>query len=155
MSCLHHFTTDTIESARSIGDYWIRLERLLPSSSSSSSLSPMPSSSLTLNSIQPSSIKQSNELSTPNSSLLNDEIFIYFDPGMSDALEKRQLWLNAIELAIKLEHHRRRIGYHHQSNTHFHENSDSTGSNKLDLFNKSNDTDSVRSALQRVGWFSS
>uniref|UniRef100_A0A094ZLL8 Dedicator of cytokinesis protein 11 n=1 Tax=Schistosoma haematobium TaxID=6185 RepID=A0A094ZLL8_SCHHA len=142
---------DTIESARSIGDYWIRLERLLPSSSSSSSsssLSPMPSSSPTLNSIQPSSIKQSNELSTPNSSLLNDEIFIYFDPGMSDALEKRQLWLNAIELALKLEHHRRRIGYH-QSNTHFHENSDSTGSNKLDIFNKSNDTDSVRSALQR------
>ncbi|CAH8429902.1 unnamed protein product [Schistosoma margrebowiei] len=139
---------DTIESARSIGDYWIRLERLLPSSSSSS-LSPVPSSSPTLNSIQPSSIKQSNELSTPNSSLLNDEIFIYFDPGMNDVLEKRQLWLNAIELALKLEHHRRRIGYHHQLNTHFHENSDSTGSNKLDLFNKSNDTDSVRSALQR------
>ncbi|CAH8428661.1 unnamed protein product [Schistosoma rodhaini] len=134
---------DTIESARSIGDYWIRLERLLPSSISS--LSPVPLSTPTLNSIQPSS----NESSTPNSSLLNDEIFIYFDPGMSDVLEKRQLWLNAIELALKLEHCRRRMGYHHQSNAHFHENSDSTGSNKLDLFNKSNDTDSVRSALQR------
>ncbi|CAH8824298.1 unnamed protein product [Trichobilharzia szidati] len=130
---------DTIDSVRSIGDYWIRLERLLPSASSSSS----PSSA------QLSSNKAKDEISTSNG-LLNDEIFIYFDPTMNDAVEKRQTWLNTIELALKLESYKRHMGYHHhQQHPHFSaDNIDASGS-KFDLFKRSNNADSVRSALQR------
>ncbi|KAH8856048.1 Dedicator of cytokinesis protein 9 [Schistosoma japonicum] len=145
---LHCFCTDTIESVRSIGDYWIRLEKILPSTYSASS---MPLSSPTQHINQSSSIvNQSNELFTPNDQLLNDEIYLYFDPSMNDGLEKRQMWLKGIELALKLERHRRRMGYHHhQQRSHFCENSGPTKSNMLDLFRGSNDVGSVRSALQR------
>ncbi|TNN07690.1 Dedicator of cytokinesis protein isoform 4 [Schistosoma japonicum] len=139
---------DTIESVRSIGDYWIRLEKILPSTYSASS---MPLSSPTQHINQSLSIvNQSNELFTSNDQLLNDEIYLYFDPSMNDGLEKRQMWLKGIELALKLERHRRRMGYHHhQQRSHFCENSGPTKSNMLDLFRSSNDVGSVRSALQR------